>query len=69
MKTHFLPLETLRITKAKMSKYTIILDRIPHNLEKEPNKPGKGGGWKEFMQIYNSLCAILKSKQLNTKLF
>ena len=38
LKTHFLPLKILRVTEAKMSSYTIMLGRIPHNLKKEPNK-------------------------------
>lgn len=42
--TYSLPLETLRKKETEMSKYTTVLNRIQHNIKKEPNKTVRGVG-------------------------
>jgi len=54
LKTHSLPLKILRVTEAKMSNYTIMLGRIPHNLKKEPNKLVKSREVEDRRSSYRS---------------
>lgn len=66
--TYSLPLETLRKTETEMSKYTTVLNRIQHNIKKEPNKTVRGVG-QGGRNSYNSLCAMLKSTKQNIFFF